>query len=90
MRDPVTVQVTASIDDAQSRAKEVEEAVGELVRLVGWLTGGGELGLGWRERGWWVERLEGRFPAGVVGLAWELTPPDEEVLCLGVFGRLLV
>ena len=41
MQDPmtvqVTVQVTASIDDAQSRAKEVEEAVGELVRLAGWL-----------------------------------------------------
>jgi hypothetical protein len=37
MRDPVMVQVTASIGDAQSRAKEVEEAVGELVKLAGWL-----------------------------------------------------
>lgn len=37
MRDPVTVQVTASFDDAQSRSKEVEKAVGELVRLAGWL-----------------------------------------------------
>ena len=55
MRDPVTVQVAASIDDAQSRAKEVEEAVGELVRLVGWLRGGGELGLG-LARAWVVGR----------------------------------
>jgi hypothetical protein len=33
IRDPVMVQVTASIGDAQSRAKEV----GELVKLAGWL-----------------------------------------------------
>lgn len=37
MRDPVTVQVAAGTGDAQSRAKEVEEAVGGLVRLAGWL-----------------------------------------------------
>jgi hypothetical protein len=37
MRDLVTVRATASIGDAQSRAKEVGEAVGELVRLAGWL-----------------------------------------------------
>ena len=77
-----------SIDDAQLRAKEVEEVVGELVRLVGWLREEANWEWGWRERGWWVERLGGRFPAGAVGLAWELTPPDEEVLCLRVFGRL--
>jgi len=75
IRDPVTVQVTASIDDAQSRAKEVEEAVGELVRLVGWLGEEANWEWGWRECGWWVERLGGRFPAGAAGLIWELTPP---------------
>lgn len=61
----------------------------ELVRLAGWWLGEkANWECGWRECGWRVERLGGRFPAGAVGLALDLTPPDEEVLCLGVFGRL--